>query len=226
MLERQRAPPETSQGPSERQDAYNSAPPLPRVSSILPPPLDTGVSTPTGADAMAQRAARDRPAASRREKKRPPRTVQSVAIDLKAELRTQSEKVTASSSSSSSSSSLSPSRQPFKQNVAPPRTSAAQVTPSDAVPREISPAAPAYSAPEVAQSLASATKASVVKASTESGGDSAGASGVRAGLEGVVAGERTAQQELDLRRVSDKMQGVAGQVKAAGEVQGDFLGAC
>lgn len=210
MLERQRAPPEATQGPSNPREAYNSAPPLSRVSSILPPSLDVRPSTPTGADAIAQRGTRDRPAASRKEKKRSPRTVQSVSIDLKAELRTQSEKAAVSSSSSSL-----PSRQPAKRNVAP---SGAQVTPSKGEAPEMSPAsAPAYSsAPDSAQSLASATKVPVVGASAERGGNSAGSSGGGAGLEGVAAGARAALQQLDLDRVSSKMQDFAGQVKSGG----------
>lgn len=145
---------------------------------------------------MAQRAARGRPAAARKDKKKPPRTVQSVAIDLKAELRTESEKAALKGAV-----------------IAKPTTSGANITPSEGVTIEKSTAAaPAYSAPKVAKPLASTKKASVVGASAESDETSAGSSGGGTRLEEVAAGARAAQQELDLRRVSNKMQGIAGQV--------------
>lgn len=196
MLERQLAPPDSTQAPSPRQDVLYSRPPLSRVSSILPPSVDIGASSPLGADAMAQRAARGRPAAARKDKKKPPRTVQSVAIDLKAELRTESEKAALKGAV-----------------IAKPTTSGANITPSEGVTIEKSTAAaPAYSAPKVAKPLASTKKASVVGASAESDETSAGSSGGGTRLEEVAAGARAAQQELDLRRVSNKMQGIAGQV--------------
>lgn len=182
-----------------------------RVIAVIPSAFKIRMPSPTKAEpVVAVRSSRNKPAVLHKDKKRPARDTVSIAVDLKAELRVQSEKAAAIAFQR-------PKKSSVPRESSSPRTPEAQATSTKPVELLV-PAIPTSTNPPSLETTP-AVKAPVRASSrlTPSAGEDeemSASSKISTGLEAVAGAARISLEKLDLGgRLSDTTQDVVEQVK-------------